>query len=114
MTNGFELWLFTPLDTHCPLPPEEPRHRQGARGLIFINPPRRTGKGPHHRRAARGQGARRSQRLGGARGGDCSGIERGHTQQIEGLIRGGAPGVHFYTLNKAHSTVQILKNLGHA
>jgi methylenetetrahydrofolate reductase (NADPH) len=36
------------------------------------------------------------------------------TQQIEGLIRGGAPGVHFYTLNKAHSTVQILKNLGHA
>ena len=36
------------------------------------------------------------------------------TQQIEELIRGGAPGVHFYTLNKAHSTVQILKNLGHA
>jgi 5,10-methylenetetrahydrofolate reductase len=36
------------------------------------------------------------------------------TQQIEELIRGGAPGVHFYTLNKAHSTVEILKNLGHA
>ncbi len=34
------------------------------------------------------------------------------TRQIEDLVRNGAPGVHFYTLNKAHSTVRIVKNLG--
>jgi 5,10-methylenetetrahydrofolate reductase len=27
-------------------------------------------------------------------------------------LRAGVPGLHFYTLNKARSTVQILKNLG--
>ena len=34
------------------------------------------------------------------------------TRQCEELRRAGAPGLHFYTLNKAHSTVRVLKNLG--
>jgi methylenetetrahydrofolate reductase (NADPH) len=34
------------------------------------------------------------------------------TQQCEELLRAGVPGLHFYTLNKAHSTVEVLKNLG--
>jgi methylenetetrahydrofolate reductase (NADPH) len=34
------------------------------------------------------------------------------TRQCEELLRSGAPGIHFYTLNKAASTVRILKNLG--
>ena len=34
------------------------------------------------------------------------------TRQCEELIREGVPGIHFYTLNKAHSTSRIMKNLG--
>jgi methylenetetrahydrofolate reductase (NADPH) len=36
------------------------------------------------------------------------------TRQCEELLRSGAPGIHFYTLNKSYSTVRILKNLGSA
>lgn len=34
------------------------------------------------------------------------------TRQCEELLRAGVPGLHFYTLNKAVSTVRVLKNLG--
>ena len=33
------------------------------------------------------------------------------TRQCEELLREGAPGIHFYTLNKARSTTAILNNL---
>ncbi|MBU6409837.1 MAG: methylenetetrahydrofolate reductase [NAD(P)H] [Verrucomicrobia bacterium] len=33
------------------------------------------------------------------------------TRQCQDLLRQGVPGLHFYTLNKARSTLQVLKNL---
>ncbi len=34
------------------------------------------------------------------------------SRQCEELLRGGAPGLHFYTLNKSRSTLAVVKNLG--
>jgi len=34
------------------------------------------------------------------------------TRQCEELLREGAPGLHFYTLNRARSTTEVLTNLG--
>ena len=33
------------------------------------------------------------------------------TEQCEGLIRFGVPGIHFYSLNKSHSVMAIARNL---
>jgi methylenetetrahydrofolate reductase (NADPH) len=34
------------------------------------------------------------------------------TSQCEELLRGGAPGLHFYTLNRSTSATEVLRNLG--
>ena len=50
------------------------------------------------------------------RGGDDEAVTRFGieyaTRQCEELLREGAPGLHFYTLNKARSTTEIVGNLG--
>lgn len=54
-------------------------------------------------------------RLDKLEGDDEGAIEFGieyATRQCEELLREGTPGLHFYTLNKARSTTQIVKNLG--
>jgi methylenetetrahydrofolate reductase (NADPH) len=54
-------------------------------------------------------------KLDGLANDDAAAMEFGieyATRQCEELLRSGVPGLHFYTLNKAHSTVRILKNLG--
>jgi methylenetetrahydrofolate reductase (NADPH) len=54
-------------------------------------------------------------RLDGLVNDDAAAMEFGieyATRQCEELLRTGVPGLHFYTLNKAHSTVRVLKNLG--
>ncbi len=50
------------------------------------------------------------------RGGDDEAVTRFGieyaTRQCEELLREGAPGLHFYTLNKSRSTTEVLQNLG--
>jgi methylenetetrahydrofolate reductase (NADPH) len=46
-----------------------------------------------------------------ARGQEELGIELA-SRQAEELLRNGAPGIHFYTLNRAEATLRVWENLG--
>jgi len=59
--------------------------------------------------------AKLSKRLDEVANDDAAAVEFGieyATEQCRDLLQNGAPGIHFYTLNKAPSTVRILQNLG--
>jgi methylenetetrahydrofolate reductase (NADPH) len=54
------------------------------------------------------------ERLEGVRDNDQAVILEGinwATEQCRALLEGGAPGVHFYTLNRSHSTRHVYQNL---
>jgi methylenetetrahydrofolate reductase (NADPH) len=34
------------------------------------------------------------------------------TEQCQALLKAGAPGLHFYSLNKSYSTTRVIENLG--
>jgi methylenetetrahydrofolate reductase (NADH) len=58
--------------------------------------------------------AKLAKRLDEVSNDDAAAVEFGieyATEQCRDLLRNGAPGIHFYTLNKAPSTVRILQNL---
>jgi methylenetetrahydrofolate reductase (NADPH) len=59
--------------------------------------------------------AKLSKRLDEVANDDAAAVEFGieyATEQCRDLLSQGAPGIHFYTLNKASSTLRILQNLG--
>jgi methylenetetrahydrofolate reductase (NADPH) len=57
---------------------------------------------------------RLEQLLAKVEGDDQAALELGieyATEQCEGLLRFGVPGIHFYSLNKSRSVLAISKNL---
>ncbi len=57
------------------------------------------------------------QRLDPVRDDEVAVVEAGieyATEQCQGLLAGGAPGIHFYTLNRSPATRRIFENLGRA